>query len=46
MKYLPPQAPANTSFCTRIFNSKAEHPLCPATRPLGVKQAKPMVIYK
>ncbi len=30
--YLPPQAPANTSFCTRIFNPKAEHPLCPATR--------------
>lgn len=29
-----------------IFNPKAEHPLSPATRPLGVKQAKPMVIYK
>ena len=37
-----PQLPAVGS----IFNPKAEHPLCPATRPLGVKQAKPMVIYK
>lgn len=36
--YLPPQAPANTSFCTRIFNPKAEHPSFAAPRLSGVKQ--------
>ena len=36
--YLPAQAPANTSFCTRIFYVKAEHTSFPAPRLSGVKQ--------
>lgn len=38
--YLPPQAPTNTSFCTRIFPPKGEQPFFASARGRVNEQAK------